>query len=348
MDQLHEFTRRSTTRIVVGAGVEARLPEVVGALRPHGVFVLHDPAVATIAARVAKALGGAAIGIDGGEQAKRLDRVGALAAALQQHGATRASVLVAVGGGTVGDLVGFVAAVYLRGMPLVVCPTTTLAACDAALGGKNGVDLDGLKNRLGTIRQPDAIVADVGWLASLPDLAFAEGLVEVVKKAAVLDAANFARLEALAPALRARDVAATTAAIEMAVTMKMAVVHDDETEHERRRALNFGHTIGHAVESLAVGRMRHGIAVAIGMLAECRAAGAPEPVIARLAAMLDRLAVPSILPTELAQPDELWRRAQMDKKAQRGSVPMFVPAAIGEGRTVELTAATLRRGLGLA
>lgn len=345
MDQLHEFHRRSTTRIVVGQGAEAKLPEVAGALRPDGVFVLHDPAVSALATRVATALRGHTIAVDGGERVKRLERVGELAAQLQQSGATRGSLLIAVGGGTISDLVGFLAAVYLRGVPFVVCATTTLAACDAALGGKNGVDLGGLKNRLGTIRQPDAVVADVGWLQSLSDEAFREGLVEVVKKACVLDAAAFTRLEALAPALCARDVDATTIAIELAVVMKMAIVHADETEGDRRRALNFGHTIGHALESLADGRLRHGVAVAIGMLAECRAAAAPEAVADRLDALLKRLLVPTAVPPEYARADELWRRAQLDKKATRGNVPMYVPFAIGEGRVVPLTEGALQRAL---
>ncbi|MBL8731289.1 MAG: 3-dehydroquinate synthase [Planctomycetes bacterium] len=345
MDQLHEFQRRSTTRIVVGQGAEAKLPEVAGALRPDGVFVLHDPAVSALATRVATALRGHTIAVDGGERVKRLERVGELAARLQQSGATRGSLLIAVGGGTISDLVGFLAAVYLRGVPFVVCATTTLAACDAALGGKNGVDLGGLKNRLGTIRQPDAVIADPAWLQSLPDEAFREGLVEVVKKAAVLDATAFAELEALAPALAARDVAATTTAIERAVTMKMGIVHADETEGDRRRALNFGHTIGHALESLADGRLRHGAAVAIGMLAECRAAAVPDPVVARLRTLLRRLSVATAVPPELNQAGELWHRAQLDKKATRGNVPMYVPFAIGEGRLVSLTEPALQRAL---
>ncbi|MCK5945256.1 MAG: 3-dehydroquinate synthase, partial [Planctomycetes bacterium] len=287
MDQTYTFTSRQRTDVTVANGAEAALPQLVARLDPHGVVVVHDPAVAEAAQRIGAVLGATAVlAVEGGDAAKRLDVVGRLAERLHEAGATRATVLVAIGGGTVTDLAGFVASIYLRGVPFVSCPTTTLAMCDAALGGKNGVDHCGLKNRLGTIRQPDAIVMDVAWLRSLPDEMFGEGIVEVVKKAAVLDAARFAELEALAPALRARDDEATVATIAVAVQMKMAVVLADERESDRRRALNAGHTIGHALESLAAGRLRHGHAVAMGLLAECRAAGVDAAITTRIEALL--------------------------------------------------------------
>ena len=345
LDRRFEFTRRSASRIVVGAGIEARLPELVREFAPDRTVVLHDATLPQLAARIAAGLGAvASVAIPGGEASKRLDVLGELARAVRAAGATRATALVAVGGGTTTDLVGMLAAVLLRGVPLVLCPTTTLAVCDAALGGKNGVDHDGRKNELGTIRQPALVAADVRWLAALPDDVHREGLVEVVKKAAVLDAQCFARLEQLAPALAARDDAALTEAITMAIDLKMAVVTADEEDRQGRRWLNFGHTIGHALESAAGGRVRHGTCVAWGMLAECRAGGVDAAVTTRLAALLDALGVPRA-PRDPGDAAVLWQLARSDKKVAHGRVLMCVPRAIGTGVDVELTADALAAAL---
>lgn len=346
MDQRFVFRSEATSRVVLGDGVEARLPELIAGLRPDGVVVACDGGVTALAERIATAVGAAAcVPVDPRPPVKSLAAVADLADRLHAAGATRATVLVAVGGGTLTDLAGFAASIYLRGLPCVLCPTTTLAMCDAALGGKNGVDHEGLKNRLGTIRQPELIVADVRWLHSLPDAMFHEGLVEVVKKAAVLDAENFAALEGAARALADRDAGATLSAVSMAVAMKMAVVLADEREHSRRRALNFGHTIGHAIESLAAGHLRHGMAVAMGLVAECRAAGVDDDVTDRIERLLFTIGVPVGIPPALADPERLWEFARRDKKAMHGSVPMFVPTRIGHGAAVELTPAGLRRAL---
>ncbi|MEZ6038605.1 MAG: 3-dehydroquinate synthase family protein [Planctomycetota bacterium] len=346
MDVRYEFRNVTTSRVVVGDGVEAKLPELVAELRPHGVAIAFDPVLEATANRIAAAIGTEMLlPVHGDADQKRLDVAGELATRLQHAGATRATVVLALGGGTITDLVGFVAAIWLRGVPFVSCPTTTLAMCDAALGGKNGVDLGGLKNRLGTIRQPDVIAVDPRWLTTLPDELFCEGLVEVVKKAAVLDAARFAELERLAPALRARDAGATARAIAMAVEMKMAVVQADEREGDRRRMLNAGHTIGHALEELAAGTLRHGHAVAIGLVAECRAAGIDAAVTARVAALLAAIGAPTKMPDALRDADRLWQLARTDKKALRGAVPMCVPRAIGDGVMVDLDEAALVRAL---
>jgi 3-dehydroquinate synthase len=340
------FTQQQTTNVLVGAGVAVGLRDAVGALDPSGVVVVHDAALGELAAGLAADVGATAtIPAPGAEDAKRLAVVGELADALHRVGATRSTAVIALGGGSVTDLVGFTASIYLRGVPLVLCPTTTLAMCDAALGGKNGVDHCGLKNRLGTIRQPDVIVMDTDWLASLPDALFCEGLVEVVKKAAVLDAGRFCELEELAASLRRREPAATARAVEMAIDMKMQVVLEDEREAGRRRALNAGHTIGHAVESLAGGALRHGHAVAMGLVAECRAADVAPEVTERVAALLGALGVETEIPAELRRAEPLWDLARRDKKATRGAVWMYVPRAPGAGELAELTPASLEKAL---
>ena len=346
MDQTFSFTHTSESRVLIQRGAEQRLPEIVSALRPHNVVVVHDQQLAAVANRVAAALSAdTTLAVSGEDSTKSLQAAGELAERLHRAAATRATVIVALGGGTVTDLVGFVASVYLRGVAFVSCPTTTLAMCDAALGGKNGVDHCGLKNRIGTINQPDAVVMDTSWLETLPDDLYREGLVEVVKKAAVLDADHFVALEEIASALVARDHDATARVVSMAVEMKMAVVLNDERESDRRRALNAGHTIGHAVESLAKGTVRHGAAIAMGLIAECRAADVSVETTARIGDMLRAIGAPTEIPARLRQPKELWARARHDKKAARGEVPMFVPRTLGDGELVTLTEAGMRKAL---
>ena len=346
MEHTFNFEHRSSSRVLLHQGAEQRLTELVDDLKPHSVVIIHDPAVAAVATRVGVALKTPTLlTVPQLDQAKQLSIVGDLAEQLHDAGATRATVIVALGGGTIIDLASFVASIYLRGVPFIACPTTTLAMCDAALGGKNGVDHSGLKNRLGTIRQPDAILMDTDWLSSLPDELYREGLVEVVKKAAVLDAICFEEMEQLAPALVSRDQAATARAIAMAIEMKMGVVLADERERDRRRALNAGHTIGHAIESLSRGSLRHGEAVAMGLLAECRAADVDASITTRINRLLQAVGATTAVPAELRAADLLWDIARRDKKAARGDVPMYVPRELGKGEVVALTEASLKKAL---
>jgi 3-dehydroquinate synthase len=325
MDRNFELPHTQRTSVIVQPGAEARLPDLLQSLHPDGAVVVHDAALGTLAQRIGALIGARALlPVDANDDAKRLVVVGQLAEQLHAAQATRATVMVAIGGGTLTDLAGFVASIYLRGMPLVSCPTTTLAMCDAALGGKNGVDHCGLKNRLGTIRQPNAIVMDTDWLQTLPDEMFREGLVEVIKKASVLDADRFAELEQLAPALLARDPDATMRTVLMAVDMN---------------------TVGHAIESLAAGAVRHGHAVAMGLLCECRAAIVDPEVTQRIANLLHAVGVGTDVPQALRNPAKLWQLAQQDKKAMRGHVPMYVPQSIGHGIVVNLDQASLTRAM---
>lgn len=346
MDRRIEFTRSASSRIVVGRGLEAQLSALVATCARDGAIVLHDVAVHEIGNRIARTIGArGSIAISGGEAAKRLTHVGELASRLRDLGATRKTALIAVGGGSITDLVGFLAAIYQRGVPCVLCPTTTLAMCDAAIGGKNGVDHHGLKNLLGTIRQPDLLLADVEWLATLPEGPYREGFVEAVKKAAILSAPDFERLETLAPRLVARDLDAVQETIELAVRLKLDVVANDELESDRRRVLNFGHTLGHALESASDERITHGHAVAIGMRLECLAARVDDAITHRIVALLTALGVDTALPAAYADATRLWQFATQDKKASAGRVPLLVPATLGTAREVLLDLPSLERAI---
>lgn len=339
-----QFPSGAHCRVTVGQGLEAEMAAEIERHPARGLFVCFDPAVESAAQRLAQRLGARACwSVPGGEAAKRVEVWAELAGRLSAAAAERGALLLAVGGGSLCDLVGFLAATYRRGVRLWLAPTTALAMCDAALGGKNGLDLGPLKNAVGTIRQPEAVFCDLDFLDSLPWSGRRGGLAELVKMAAVLDRGAFEWLEARAADLLAHERGAWRAAVELAVRLKLGVVIADEFERDRRRWLNFGHTLGHALESASDLALPHGDAVALGMLAECRAVGSPETE--RLEALLTRLGLPT---HPQPQPDleRLWAFAQQDKKTQAGKVLAVVPSPLGHGEAVVLERAHLARAFG--
>src|SRR5690606_30629821 len=218
-------------------------------------------------------------------------------------GADRRSAIVAIGGGVTTDLGGFVAATYLRGIPWIAVPTTTLAMCDAAVGGKTGVDTPHGKNLIGAFHQPRAVVADPRVLASLPERTYREGLVEAVKHAAIADGDLFGWLERELASVLARDEAALEQLLRRSMAIKAAVVSADEREGGRRPLLSAGPTLAHAAEHASDYRLGHGAAVAIGLVLESRIGerlGRTEPGTSdRLATLLGRMDLPILLPEGL-------------------------------------------------
>ncbi len=215
--------------------------------------------------------------------------------------ADRRTTVFALGGGVVGDMAGFAAATFMRGIPFVQVPTTLLAQVDSSVGGKTGINHARGKNMIGAFCQPRAVLADLDTLDTLPDRELAAGLAEVIKHGAALDAAFFAWCERSMPALVARDSAALAYAIRRSCELKAEVVAEDEREEGRRALLNFGHTFGHAIETgLGHGAWLHGEAVGAGMLAAARlsvAAGMLDPASAsRLAATVAAAGLPTRLP----------------------------------------------------
>jgi 3-dehydroquinate synthetase len=235
------------------------------------------------------------------------------------------------GGGSVLDLGGFAAATFLRGIDFVNLPTTLLAQVDASIGGKTGIDLPEAKNSVGAFRQPSAVVADTSWLDTLPAREVRAGLQEVVKVAAVLDRELFERLERELEAVLAGEPAARAAAIERAIALKVEVVEQDPYESDRRRLLNFGHTLGHALEAeLGYQGLLHGEAVGHGMLFALRLArtsglGAAEA--ARVEELVRRLAPP---PLPALSGAALETRMARDKKARESGLAWVLPEAIGK------------------
>jgi 3-dehydroquinate synthase len=288
--------------------------------RPDGIPAAELPSFA------------AELAVPPGEASKTRDRWAELSDALLQRGLGRDSAIVALGGGVVGDLAGFVAATYLRGIPLLQAPTTLLAMVDASVGGKTGVDTPQGKNLIGAFHPPVAVVADPQVLRSLPEREYRAGLAEAVKHGLIADREYFAWLGDQADRIAARAVGTLTRLVQRSVEIKAAVVADDEREGGRRAILNAGHTVAHAVEHASDYTLPHGEAVAVGLVAECRLAEglgiARAGLAADVAALLRRLGLPSGLDRRLPR-DRMVAALSRDKKNRAAAVRFALPREVG-------------------
>ena len=276
------------------------------------------------------------IEIAAGEAAKTLATFERVARALVGQGVDRSALVVGVGGGVTCDLTGFVGSTLLRGLPFGLVPTTLLAQVDAAIGGKNGVNLDGLKNLVGTVTQPEFVLADHAVLATLPPREVGCGIAEAIKTAAVGDAALFALVETSLDALLRCDQQAVARVVEGAVRTKTRLVAGDERDHGQRRLLNFGHTLGHAIER--VFGTSHGEAVAAGMAAAGRISVRRGLLPAREGERLERLIARAGLPVSCPSgrwPDSVAAISH-DKKRLRGRQAGVLLRAPGDGIIVEI------------
>jgi len=268
-----------------------------------------------------------------GEASKNMETVIALARQMLQTGYDRKCAVVALGGGVTGDLAGFLASIYLRGIPYVQIPTSLLAQVDSSVGGKTGVDLPEGKNLLGTFYQPRRVYIDYGVLSTLPLEHLRNGLAEVVKYGCIWSASLFSFLEEQVERLLVYDAEALEHIIYESCRIKAEVVSQDEREGGLRRVLNFGHTIGHAIEAAAGYNLLHGFCVAIGMVAAARfseALGlARGGVSARLEALLNRLGLPTSLPHDITV-DQVLGFLRADKKVWRGKLTFVLLKEIGE------------------
>jgi 3-dehydroquinate synthase len=246
-------------------------------------------------------------------------------------GLDRQAAVVALGGGVVGDLAGFVAATFLRGVPYAQIPTTLLAMLDASVGGKVGVDTPLGKNLIGAFHPPAVVLADPLTLLSLPDRIFRAGLAEAIKHGLIADQAYFEWIEANAPRILARDLEALTHLVHRSVEIKAAVVSEDEREGGKRAILNAGHTIAHGLEQESHYRLPHGEAVALGLIAECRIAErlalAPSGLAERLLGVTRALGLPTR--SGAVQIPRVLEATRHDKKNQDGQVRLALPTSLG-------------------
>ena len=303
-------------------------------------LVTDDRVDALYGERAARSLEGAGYRVvrfvfEHGEARKTLDTYAKLLNFLGASRLTRSDAVVALGGGVTGDLAGFAAATYLRGVKLVQVPTTLLAMVDSSVGGKTAVDLDCGKNQAGCFYQPSLVVCDPDTLATLPDEEYRCGCAEVIKYAVLGNEPFFRALET--PVCEQVEQVISTC-----VTMKRDIVHQDEFDRGARQLLNLGHTIGHAVEAASSFSLLHGQAVSIGMAVIARAAAEKGFCTRQTADSVVRLLKAYHLPTETAYPAKtLMQSAMSDKKLEGSSLHLIVPEAIGRCRIETIPAAGL-------
>ena len=334
--------RDSAYEVIVGGEALSELPALlagrfpgrrVAAVADSGALRFHRSRL--LAALPPEAL---LIEVPAGEESKSRAQRDRVEDELLSRRFGRDSIIVGFGGGAATDLAGFVAATYLRGVPFVAAPTTLLAAVDASVGGKTGINTRHGKNLIGVIRQPAAVLADISMLQTLPEAEFRNGMAEALKMAATNDAALFAELERTVSTLMRREPAALARLVAAGVRIKAAVVAADELEGGPRQVLNFGHTIAHGLEHATEYRLPHGAAVAIGMVAESRMArtggflAAPDQE--RLLRLVAAVGLQVRAPRGVAR-NRVLEALGSDKKA-RGGEPRFVLLeAIGRVRRAD-------------
>ena len=321
---------RSPYKVLIGAGaLQSSGGLIASVVKPGRCVVVTDSNVAPLYADAVEASLSRAgflpvrVTVPAGESSKALSQVGAICDAMIEAGLDRSSLLVALGGGVIGDLAGFAAAVYYRGIPYIQIPTTIVSQVDSSVGGKTGVNAAGGKNLIGSFHQPKLVIADTETLRSLPARELNEGFAEVIKHAAIRDPDMLDALD-VSPMLVARNVA-----------IKAAIVAEDEFETKGLRALlNFGHTIGHGIEAAAgYGKLLHGEAISLGLLAACRLsvrkAGLTEAEAARVSSALAAFDLPARLDSSI-ETDAVFTAIMKDKKFAAGSVRFVLLRSLGD------------------
>ncbi|WP_322819940.1 3-dehydroquinate synthase [Chloroflexus sp.] len=344
-------TSTTSYPVIVGAGILSNLADYLAERALRGTaWIVADEHLTAIADQTAAHLQAAGyrvhtISVPSGEQSKSFGELNRLYDWMIKHGIERRDVVLALGGGVVGDLAGFAAATILRGVAIVQIPSTLLAMVDAAVGGKTGINHPLGKNLIGAFHQPRLVLADTDLLATLPARELRAGWAEMIKHGVIRDAELFDALETLAATQRwhadnpaiwdATDpvlISELTGIIARAVAVKVDVVSRDEFERSERITLNYGHTIGHAIEQLLGYRLLHGECVAIGMDAAARIAIAlgicPPALVERQRNLLAAYGLSTTLPADLDR-SAILTLIGRDKKVQAGAVRWVLPTAIG-------------------
>jgi 3-dehydroquinate synthase len=331
-------------RILVAIGALGTVGTELTKLRVgRKAILITDPAIDRLHGEpVARSLSGAGfdlirLSVPEGEQAKVLETARELWDRLLDEGCDRSSTVVALGGGAVGDLSGFVAATYMRGMNFVQVPTTLLAQVDASIGGKTAIDHPRAKNLIGAFHQPRLVVVDPAVLGTLPEREFRSGLAEIIKHGIVLDASYFEDLEANVPALLGRDLTTLERVVAGSCRLKARVVERDEQEAELRWVLNYGHTVGHALEAATGFQVwTHGEAVSLGIAAEARLAErlgiGSSATTKRQLSLLAAVGLP--VAGIQVEPAAVVEALSRDKKSRDGRIPFVLAPEIGSFRVV--------------
>jgi 3-dehydroquinate synthase len=327
---------RGSYPVIIGTGVHRELRNVVRRLDPSSAVIVADSNVRPWAREVAKAVKPTGVRpsiyvVRAGERSKSMSALHDVLAFFERQKIDRSGVVIAVGGGTVGDLAGFAASVWLRGIRFVAVPTTLLAMVDSSIGGKTGVNGTRSKNAIGTFWPPSAVVADVECLETLPPTVYRDAFAEVVKYGVAMDRGIFELLQEERPRLLDGDRRALERVVFRCVTAKALVVARDERERGPRAILNYGHTAGHALEAATGFRISHGRAVAFGMRVAAKVALSLELCGPRLVEAQDELLTSYGLRDHApaADPDRVLAAIEHDKKARRGRVAWVMPRRLG-------------------
>jgi len=330
--------------VIIGSNIHRELRGAVARLDPTGVAIVTDTNVRPWAAKVAKSIKRAGLKtaihvIPAGERSKSISQLHEVLAFLERQRIDRGGCVIAVGGGTVGDLAGFAAAVWQRGIRLVGVPTTLLAMVDSSIGGKTGINGTRTKNAIGAFWQPSAVIADLNCLQTLPATSYRDAFAEVVKYAVAMDRGLADLLQKERPRLLAADRAMLERVVFRCVAAKALIVAKDEREKGPRAILNYGHTAGHALEAATGFRISHGRAVAFGMRVAARVALSMDLCSKRLVETQDELLTAYGLPDRVphVDPARVLAAIPRDKKARRGKVAWVMPRRMGHaepGHTV--------------
>ncbi len=343
MPEIMANTNQGKYPILIRTGALAQLGDVAGkTVRSRKAFIVTDSIVEGLYLEQAKkslqsaGFEIASYTVESGESSKCEKNLFAIYGAMHDFGMTRTDLVIALGGGVVGDLTGFAAATYMRGCPLIQVPTTLLAQVDSSIGGKTGIDMPFGKNLVGAFYQPKAVVIDPGLLKSLSRTRMAEGMAEVIKYGCIRDAMLFEAIE--------KGQADMEWMLERCVKIKTTVVQNDEFDTGERMLLNFGHTWGHAIEKVSgYSRYTHGEAVAIGMIKACeigeKLGQTPKGVKERILNVLEKWHLPTStdLPVE-----DLYQTMLSDKKKLNGKVYFVVIKEIGDSKTQPLSEQELK------
>lgn len=339
--------------IHIGSGLLSSPALIADALPGRDVLIVTNDVVAPLyLAALRETLSGCAVRelvLPDGERYKTLETVSAILDELVAAGFSRDCTVLALGGGVIGDMAGFAAACYQRGVGFVQVPTTLLAQVDSSVGGKTAVNHSAGKNLIGAFYQPLCVIADTATLATLDEREYRAGLAEVFKYGLILDREFFAWLELALPALLRRDAGALERAITRSCEIKAAIVARDETEQGIRALLNLGHTFGHAIEAVhGYGRWLHGEAVAAGMVMaaqfSARVGSLPAAAVPRIEALIEAAGLPTTPPP--LQYERFVAALNRDKKIQAGQLRLVLLDAIGAARlTAEFAGDELDRFL---
>ena len=319
-------------------GFSARLPESPGDGGQGKAVIVTDTTVRKLYGEALKKRLDSSgfetllIEVPPGEEQKSLETAGRLYNELTDFYAERNTPLIALGGGVIGDLTGFVAATYMRGGPLIQIPTTLLSQGDSSIGGKTAVNHGRLKNMVGAFYHPRLTISDVSTLKSLGKRELSDGLSEVIKHGVILDSEFFNYLEKNMAKIRALDEAVLEKIVSRSAAIKAGVVEKDELDLGLRNILNYGHTVGHAIESVSKLKVWHGEAVAIGMLAEAGISNKMGILSSQELKRLERVIAGAGLPTRIPSlpVKEMMQAMQHDKKIVLGKIKIILPKTIGE------------------